>query len=177
MAVLQRLRNFLIPSEPAEPYDVVPAEPTTYEIRSLTSDQLGEVLSLNARCFRNGENYTKHTFSYLLNEPKTLSFRAVTPTDEMVGFIFVMVNDAGAGHVTTIGVAPEHRRRGIGTKLLARTESALKKRGFATIVLEVRVSNTGAQELYRKLGYASVQRIDDYYVNGEACYLMVKSLV
>jgi ribosomal-protein-alanine N-acetyltransferase len=177
MAVLQTLRNFLIPPEPADLQEVVPAPQTVYEIKTLTSDHLNDVLRLNVRCFKNGENYTKHTFSYLLNEPRTLSFRAVTPDDQIVGFVFVMVNDAGAGHLTTIGVAPEHRRRGIGERLLAHTEEALRFRGFATIVLEVRVSNVGAQNLYHKHGYTTVQRIENYYVNGEGCFLMVKSLV
>jgi ribosomal-protein-alanine N-acetyltransferase len=177
MAVLQTLRNFLIPPEPAEPVEIIAAPLTSYEIRPLMVDHLNEVLRLNVRCFKNGENYTKHTFAYLLNEPRTLSFRAVTPDEQIVGFVFVMVNDAGAGHLTTIGVAPEHRRRGVGAQLLAHTEQALKKRGFATVVLEVRVSNVGAQELYRKYGYSVVQRIENYYVNGEGCFLMVKSLV
>jgi ribosomal-protein-alanine N-acetyltransferase len=177
MAVLQTLRNFLIPPEPAESPEIIPAALTTYEIKTLTLDHLNEVLRLNVRCFKNGENYTKHTFSYLLNEPRTLSFRAVTPDDQIVGFVFVMANDAGAGHLTTIGVAPEHRRRGIGARLLAHTEQALKFRGFSTIVLEVRVSNVDAQELYRNFGYMTVQRIENYYVNGEGCFMMVKSLV
>jgi ribosomal-protein-alanine N-acetyltransferase len=177
MAVLQTLRNFLTSQEPPEPQEVIPAPETTYEIKPLTTEHLNEVLRLNIRCFKNGENYTKHTFAYLLNEPRTLSFRAVTPTNEIVGFVFVMANDAGAGHLTTIGVAPEHRRRGVGRALLSHTEHALKFRGFATVVLEVRVSNMGAQELYRQFGYSTVQKIENYYTNGEACFLMVKSLV
>ena len=177
MAVLQTIRNFLIPPEPNEPQDFTPAPPTRYEIKSLTAEQLQETLRLNVRCFANGENYTKHTFSFLLNEPRTLSFRAVTPENEIVGFIFVMVNEAGAGHLTTIGVAPEHRRRGLGARLLSHSEQALQLRGITTMVLEVRVSNTGAQELYKQFGYATVQRIENYYVNGEACFLMVKSLI
>ncbi|MEJ7699673.1 MAG: hypothetical protein WKF71_08535 [Pyrinomonadaceae bacterium] len=39
---------------------------TVYEIRPLTELHLKEVLTLNLRCFKEGENYTKYTFSYLL---------------------------------------------------------------------------------------------------------------
>lgn len=178
MAVLQTILSLFVPVEEsiAEPETIVPAPPNVYEIRPLTEKQQAEVMQLNLRCFKNGENYTKHTFAYLFNEPNTLSYRAVTPSDEMVGFVFVMISDDGAGHITTIGTAPEHRRRGLAEKLLAHAEKALYNRDVKTLMLEVRVSNIAAQSLYRGLNYAIVQRIKSYYNNGEDCFLMMKSL-
>ena len=177
MAVLEVIRNFFVPTVFAEPEVIVPAPATTYEIRPLTSDQLAEVLRLNIRCFRNGDNYTKYTFEYLLGEPRTLSYRVVTPEDELVAFAFAMCNENNAAHLTTIGVAPEHRRRGIARLLLAHIENALRARDISTIMLEVRVSNVDAQSLYRKLGYSVVQRVIKYYNNGEDCFLMMKGLI
>lgn len=177
MAVLETIRSFFIPSVYAEPEIVVPAPATTYEIKPLTLDHLPEVLRLNIRCFRNGDNYTKHTFNYLLNEPRTLSYRLVTPSDELVAFAFVMVNENNAAHLTTIGVAPEHRRRGLAVKLLYHIENALRKREVGTVMLEVRVGNIDAQQLYRRSGYMVVQRIARYYNNGEDCFLMIKALI
>lgn len=176
MAVLQTIRNFFVPLESSEPETIVPAPPTEYEVRPLTDKNLGEVLRLNFRCFRNGENYTKHTFNYLLSEPRNLSYRIVTPSGEMVGFVFVLVNEDGSAHLTTIGVAPEHRRRNLAKRLLLHLEDALRARSIFTVVLEVRVSNTSAQNLYRAAGYSVVQRLAKYYNNGEDCFLMVKSL-
>src|SRR5205809_2326633 len=124
MAVLETIRNFFIPAGSAEPEEIVPAPITAYDIRALTMDQLPEVLRLNIRCFRDGDNYTKHTFDYLLNDPKTLSYRVVTPAGDMVGFAFVMVNENNSAHLTTIGVAPEHRRRGMARLLLGHLEAA-----------------------------------------------------
>lgn len=176
MAVLETIKNFFIPAGFAEPEVIVPAPPCEYEIRPLTLEQLPEVLKLNIRCFRNGDNYTKYTFEYLLNEPKTLSYRVVTPQDELVGFAFVMVNESNAAHLTTIGVAPEHRQRNLAARLLSHIEDALRKREVGTIMLEVRVGNTIAQDLYRRADYTVVQRIAKYYNNGEDCFLMMKSL-
>lgn len=177
MAVLQALRNLFVPLESSsEPETIVPAPPTEYEIHPLTDKNLSEVLRLNVRCFRNGENYTKHTFNYLLGEPRNLSYRIVSASGEMVGFVFVLVNQDGSAHLTTIGIAPEHRRRGLASRLLAHLEGALRTRGIQTIVLEVRVSNTSAQDLYREAGYNVVQRLARYYNNGEDCFLMMKSL-
>lgn len=177
MAVLEVLRNFFVPVVFAEAETIVPAPLTTYEIKPLTSDQLAEVLRLNIRCFRNGDNYTKYTFEYLLTETRTLSYRVATPDDELIAFAFVMCNENNAAHLTTIGVAPEHRRRGIARMLLAHIENALKTRDIGTIMLEVRVGNLDAQNLYRKLGYTTVQRIIKYYNNGEDCFLMMKGLI
>jgi len=177
MAVLQTIRNLFVPSAETVPGIVVPAPPTTYGIRGLTLNHLDEVLRLNMRCFKNGENYTKHTFSYLLNEPNALSYHVVSADGEMVGFVCVMINTDGAAHITTIGIAPEHRRRGLAENLLSHLEHALKSRGIGTVVLEVRVGNVAAQRLYKSAGYVSVQHISKYYNNGEDGYLMMKSLV
>ncbi|MEJ7622657.1 MAG: ribosomal protein S18-alanine N-acetyltransferase [Pyrinomonadaceae bacterium] len=160
-----------------EPEVVVPAPLCVYELHPLTLDHLPEVLRLNLRCFRRGDNYTKYTFEYLLNEPRTLSYRIITPTGEMVGFAFVMVKDNDAAHITTIGVAPEHRGRGIARRLLDHLESALRLRGVSTVMLEVRVGNIDAHRLYRKSGFTVVQRIGKYYSNGEDCFLMMKALL
>ncbi len=177
MAVLQTIRNLFVPLPEAEPEQIVPAPATKYAVRPLTAKQLKEVLRLNIRCFKNGDNYTKHTFAYLLSESKTLSYRVVTIAGETVGFIFVMINENGAAHLTTIGVAPEHRRRGLARMLLDHTEMALRNRKIGTVVLEVRVGNFAAQRLYREKGFTVVQRIAKYYSNGEDCFLMMKALV
>jgi [ribosomal protein S18]-alanine N-acetyltransferase len=194
MAVLQKILQFFGPlgavaagsSRPAaaatarqdELECVIPAPLTDYEIRPLTAKQLDEICRLNRRCFKQGENYNRHTLSYLLSEPRTLSYRATTtPAGEMTAFIFVTTAADGTGHITTIGVAPEHRRRGLAQRLLTHAENALRRRRISLVRLEVRVSNVAAQSLYRQLGYAVVQRLDGYYNNGEDGFLMVKSLV
>ena len=93
MAVFQSIRNFFVPPATVfEPEIIVPAPPTVYEIHPLTGKHLNEVLNLNLRCFKAGENYTKYTFSYLLNEPNTLSYRIITPSGLMVAFVFIMTS-------------------------------------------------------------------------------------
>ena len=177
MDVLQTIRRLFVPlvSEAAD--DAMPAPFTIYAIHPLTEKHIKEVLRLNLRCFKDGENYTKHTFSYLMSEPNTLSYKAVSADNEMVGFVFVMINANGAAHLTTIGIAPEHRRRRLAERLLNHMDNALRKRGINTVMLEVRVGNIPAQNLYRRVGYTVVQRIENYYSNGEDCFLMMKSLI
>ena len=175
MAVLEKIFS-LFAHPPAADEAIAPAPEPVYEILPLTVKQLKEVWQLNQRCFKKGEHYPRQTFAFLLSEPNTLSYRAVTPSEEVVGFIFITVTEDRMAHVTTVGTAPEHRRRGIARRLLQHAEQALRIRHVSTICLEVRVSNTGAQTLYRDLGYATTQRLTKYYNNGEDGYLMVKSL-
>jgi len=177
MAVLESIRSFFVPSLVPEAEVTVPAPLTQYYIRALTLEHKTEVLRLNLRCFRSGDNYTKYTFDYLLREPRTLGYRMDTPAGEMVGFAFVMVKENNSAHLTTIGVAPEHRGRRIASRLLGHAEQALRNRDIGTVVLEVRVGNAGALQLYRRHGYMVVQRIGKYYSNGEDCFLMMKALI
>jgi [ribosomal protein S18]-alanine N-acetyltransferase len=175
MAIVEKIRSLFRPLP--EPDMIIPAPQMSYAIRPLTTTQIAEVVKLNARCFKSGENYSKGTFNFLLTQPNTLAYRAVTPTENMVGFIVVTVGEDKIGHLATIGVSPEHRRRGIAEKLLFHVETGLKKRQISMISLEVRVSNITAQSLYREMDYFVTQRKNAYYTNGEDGFMMVKSLI
>ncbi len=177
MAVLETIYNLFVPAYDTRPEIFLPAPPTSYTIRPLAEKHLEEVMRLNMRCFKNGENYTKHTFAYLLNEPNALAYQIVTSANKMAGFICILMGEDGAAHITTIGIAPEHRRRGLAERLLSHLEHSLKVRSIGAVVLEVRVSNIAAQSLYRQTGYSVVQRISNYYNNGEDGYLMMKSIL
>lgn len=147
-----------------------------YFIHPLRIDRLDEVVALNARCFVKGENYNHNTFGFLLNDARNISYMVVTEGGKMVGFIFIMRAHDDSGHITTIGIAPEHRRRGLAKKLLDHAEESLRKKGFSSVALEVRVSNHAAQELYLQSDYVIVQTLKSYYNDGEDGYLMMKAL-
>lgn len=177
MAFIDSIRSFFGPVREVSVERIIPAQPTTYSLKPLTEKHSKEVLRLNLRCFRNGENYTKYTFAYLFNEPRSLSYQIASAKGDMAAFVFVLLNPDGTAHLTTIGVAPEHRRRGLGRQLLDHLDEVLRIKGVSTIVLELRVSNFGAKNLYSDAGYSIVNRIAKYYSDGEDCFLMVKSLV
>lgn len=50
-------------------------------------------------------------------------------------------------------VAPEHRGRGVGSRLLAELERRARERGCCKVTLEVHDSNEGAKRLYRRTGF------------------------
>jgi ribosomal protein S18 acetylase RimI-like enzyme len=147
-----------------------------YDIRPLTITQLDECWRLDQRCFVDGEAYSRDTFEYLLTSPESVAYRAVTPDGLMVGFIVGLVEPQNTGHITTLGVAPEHRRRRIAEQMLIKVEESFRRRHVRTIRLEVRSVNSGAQNLYRNLGYTVTQRLPRYYSNGGDGLLMIKSV-
>ena len=81
----------------------------------------------------------------------------------VVGYAGLMFTGDDA-HVTTIAVDPALHRSGIGTRLLAALARETRARGARNLTLEVRVSNVGAQELYKKFGFKPAGIRKNYYV-------------
>lgn len=142
----------------------------------MTLADLNEVWQLDLRCFLDGEAYERETFRYLLSNPQTIARQIRAEGGEMSAFAIAVIEDNGVGHITTIGVAPEQRRRGLARLMMHEVERSFLARGVTTIRLEVRVDNVAAQHLYEHLGYVVVQRMNRYYSNGDDGYLMVKAL-
>ena len=82
----------------------------------------------------------------------------------IVGFsgIWLMVDEA---HITNIAVAQEYRRNGIGELLLIATIDLARELKAATMTLEVRASNTIAQNLYSKYGFKNMGVRRGYYLD------------
>jgi ribosomal-protein-alanine N-acetyltransferase len=181
MAVLKKIRSRLW-APPAEVYVPEPQLTTPvavgarYDIRPLTISSLDDCWRLDQRCFVDGEAYSRETFEYLLTAPESVSFRAATANGAMVGFVIGLIEPDHTGHITTVGIAPEHRRRHLGQRLMAEVEKGFKKRNVRIVRLEVRSLNIPAQKLYQHLGYAITQRLPKYYSNGGDGLLMLKSL-
>ncbi len=76
------------------------------------------------------------------------------------------------GHIMTLAVHPEHRRRGIGTLLLLHLFAEARKRKVLRLTLEVRETNLAAQCLYRQFGFAVAGRRRRYYSDGEDALIM-----
>ena len=77
------------------------------------------------------------------------------------------------GHITTIAVDPVWQRNRIGTRMLVALAREARRRGAASLTLEVRVGNEAAQELYRQFGFAPVGIRRGYYVEtGEDAIVM-----
>lgn len=61
-----------------------------------------------------------------------------------------------------IGVRPEYRGRGLGSKLIAEFLQKSARMGAANVFLEVRANNP-AEKVYRSAGFEPIGRRKDYY--------------
>ncbi len=75
-------------------------------------------------------------------------------------------------HVTNIAVDPAHHRSKIGTRLLLRLAHVAIERGCSALSLEVRVSNSPAQAMYQRFGFAPAGVRKNYYENVEDAIVM-----
>ena len=75
-------------------------------------------------------------------------------------------------HITNIAVAPDMKRSGVATRLLAEQAWAAVAYGSTALTLEVRVSNTPAQALYERFGFESAGVRPRYYENVEDALVM-----
>ncbi len=79
------------------------------------------------------------------------------------GYAGLMVTEED-GHITTLAVDPAWHRKKIGTRLLLVQAREAIRRGATSLTLEVRVGNAGAQEMYRRFGFAPAGIRKNYYV-------------
>lgn len=80
----------------------------------------------------------------------------------VVAYVFfrVIVDEV---HIHRVAVAPEWRRRGLGSLLLAECLQSARRRGASAAILEVRPSSVEAIALYRKLGFQVIATRPGYY--------------
>lgn len=97
--------------------------------------------------------------SLLPNKPHS---PASPDTAAIVGFagLWLMVDES---HVTTIAVHPDYRGRGVGELMLSSLIGISYEIGARMVTLEVRVSNSVAQNLYRKYGFKDAGVRKRYY--------------
>ncbi len=183
MAVLKKFRpRWWLSSRQLPDSDIqahialVPPINARYDLRPLTVSQIDECWRLDQRCFVDGEAYSRDTFEYLLTAPESVSYRVVTQNHAMAGFVIGLLEPDHTGHITTIGISPEHRRRRLASCLMERIEDGFRHRNVRIVRLEVRSSNVSAQKLYLSLGYSVTQRLPKYYSNGGDGLMMMKSL-
>jgi ribosomal-protein-alanine N-acetyltransferase len=80
------------------------------------------------------------------------------------------------GHVVSIAVKPENRKKGIGKTLMEKAMEAMRAYKAKQCYLEVRVTNDSAVGLYKKIGFDVTKTVHGYYADGEDAYMMAKKL-
>jgi ribosomal-protein-alanine acetyltransferase len=133
---------------------------------------LGKLYEIEKQCFGQ-EAFTKQQLIYLLTAYNAIGL-AARVNSEIAGFAIARVDigrNTSFGHILTIDIAPAYRRKGIAQKLLHEIETIFREKGIKECRLEVREDNVAALNLYQKLGYKKVGKLEKYYGDAHGLYL------
>jgi len=139
-------------------------------IRKATVMDLEDIHQIELKCFAR-EAFSRSHLEYFLRLPNFVNLIAISdgkPAGFIIGSVEHSVGE-NVGHIYSIDVKHECRRKGIGSSLLSAMESILAEKGVEKCYLEVRFDNVAAINLYLKHGYKTLETIKDYYgfgVNG-----------
>jgi len=148
-------------------------------LRKFAVNDLASVTQINTACLP--ENYTDIFFVDLYRRyPET--FVVAEEDGKIVGYImcriemglsnFGLSGVSKKGHVVSVAVLPEHRRKGVGKALVLKALDGMRGYGAKQCYLEVRVTNQEAISLYKKLDFDVARTIHGYYADGEDAFVM-----
>ena len=133
-------------------------------IIQLTESDADKVMALRSLC--SPAIWTKKAIKEELKRAGAFSF-GVYKDDNLRGYVlaYLILDEL---NIVDVGVHPEYRCHGIGTKLISDVlKEALQKKA-QKVFLEVRKSNETAIRLYKKLGFVETGLRKMYYQdNGE----------
>jgi [ribosomal protein S18]-alanine N-acetyltransferase len=110
-------------------------------------------------------------FEEELSNPTSICLKITSEEDVLAGYI-ILRDIVDEMHIMSIAVHPEFRGLGLAKKLMEVSEKDFC--GGKLMLLEVRVSNVPAVELYKKLGFKQLYVRKKYYPDGEDAIVMEK---
>jgi ribosomal-protein-alanine N-acetyltransferase len=155
----------------------------TFKLRKFKPDDLQSVMQINRFCLP--ENYMDFFFMDLHQRfPET--FIVAEENGKIVGYIMCRI-EVGLvsyglgglirkGHVVSIAVLPQGRRKGVAQALMTAAMKGMVYYKAKLCYLEVRVTNDPGVTLYKKLGFEASRTLKGYYSDGEDACVMTKEL-
>ena len=120
------------------------------DIRFMTVDDLDAVMEIEDQSF--SIPWSRDAFLNEIEHNHLSTYLVAEDGNMLAGYcgVWLVVDEA---HITNVAVLPDYRGRGLGEALMRKIMSIAIEFGARVMTLEVRVSNTPAQHLYRKLGF------------------------
>lgn len=145
------------------------------KIRKATKDDLIAVKTIEDNSFDWFERFPESLFLYYICKLKDDFFVLVEPSGEIVGYT-ILVDTKQYAYIFSIAILPKNRNQGYAELLLKFLAARCTEKHIPKIRLDVRVDNTAAIELYKKLGYNEIKKKKNYYGNGLDALMMEKML-
>ncbi len=132
-------------------------------IRRFAPEDFQEVVEIEREAFSEHNSLVYMSFYEMVGD----SFLVAEQDGKVVGYVVGYRSAENEGHIFSIGVKEEYRGRRIGTGLIHAICDIFVANGLKYAILEVRISNTGAQKLYRSIGFVPCWTEKNYYSDGE----------
>jgi len=144
--------------------------PLGLRVRSVRENDLPEILKIEESAFR-----YPYPLGYLrfLAKVNPYTFLVAENQSGIVGYVIADIRYRSEGHIISIAVREDERRKGVAKLLIRSVNSEFRKLGVRFVRLEVRASNLAAINLYRSMGYKEVGVMSGYYRDGEDAIEMV----
>ena len=144
-------------------------------ILPLADEHIDEILEIEG--LSNGSPWSRKSFEQEIHHGPS-EFIVAKVGGNVVGYAGAWIV-ADECHVTTIAVAPELRKQGLGRKLMVELLTRSREKGATCSTLEVRASNTPAIKMYEGLGFVSAGVRKAYYPNNreDAVIMWLNDLV
>jgi [ribosomal protein S18]-alanine N-acetyltransferase len=148
---------------------VDPRQEIRVHIRWMIRRDMGEVLQIERESFE--FPWVDEDFIRCLRQRNCIGMVA-EHEGRVVGFMIYELH-RNRLRVLNFAVAPEARRLGVGSQMIAKLIGKLSWQRRPRIVLEVRETNLAAQLFFRENGFRAVSVLHDYYEDTpEDAYMM-----
>ena len=141
------------------------------EIMKMNADHVASVAAIEKECFGRDAWSEKSVSGELTN---ALALWLVAVEDGTVAGYVGSQTVCNETDMMNVAVTADFRRRGIGEQLVTALVEELKAIESHCLTLEVRASNTPAQAMYEKLGFAEIGRRPRYYQNPKEDALILR---
>jgi [ribosomal protein S18]-alanine N-acetyltransferase len=144
-------------------------------IREFQPSDLPILSKIDEACFAPGISYSREELAGYIAFRSAKTWVA-EDKGTIIGFLVANREPARVGHIITIDILDRARRRGTGSRLMRTAEEWARNARLKIIYLETAEDNLTAQSFYQALGYRKLDKVERYYSNGQAAWVMVKNI-
>ncbi len=145
------------------------------DLRPFRAGDLEKLYQIDQACFPPEVSYSREELRDFTGHHRSKTWVA-EESGEVAGFLIAIHESSSIGHIITIDVVRRWRRRGTGTLMMDAAEKWARREGMQALYLETAEDNTAAQRFYEGRNYRRIEKIENYYADGAAAWVMVKSL-